>query len=222
MFTHKFASQTELINESRKLTKAEQAKLISELDKYLQTDVATYIVKGRSPKEGFFPKLDFLAMFADRMDNLSVHPFVWIEVPNPTPKKVKRLETVSDAVYKNQGLVYQKWREVLIDYQMAGNDVIFKEFMRDTGTFLAYFLEYYKRAKNDAKQHPDVNIWMDMLRGDLDLKQDWFKVVFEDLLTLAAGMSSPYSDIPCDVTELKTTFYDAMKAVKRDGFGGMR
>lgn len=222
MFTHEYSLDIATLYQEGKLSKAAKTQAFDTLRKFVAKDIATYVVSSRAPKENFYPKLHILTLFVDLMQNISAHPFVWIPIPNPTPKKIKRLEAVSDAVYRNQGIVFQKWREVVIDYQMAGNDVIFKELMRDFGTFIAYFLEYIKRAQKDAKQHPNVGMWMQMLLGELDLKQDWFKLVYEDMLTLAAGMSSEYSKVPADVTELKTAFYDAMKDAKRQGYLGMK
>lgn len=175
----------------------------------------------RNHKEDFYPQLKLIPVFNALVADLSNFPVNMIELRKKDNEFA--LGQSCNHLYTNQSLVGKAWRDVQIDYLCAFNDVIHKEFLRDFATLLATVTEYRKFVNNKGKQCDQrIRKWYDDVLSQFDHKRskdEWFKLVLEDLLTLAAGCTTKGSPIPCDLTEYRIffskSFDQASKSVKQ-------
>ena len=169
----------------------------------------------RNHKEDFLPKLELIPIFNKLVEDLSNYPVNMIQLRKKDNEYALSLSC--DPLYKHQSLIGKHWREVQIDYQLASNNVIFLEFLKDSAMVIATAIEYRKFVNLKGKQCDQrIRDWYNEVFSTFNhklSKQEWFSIVLEDLLSLAAGFEPKHqSGVPCDLTEWRIFFSKSFDA----------
>ncbi len=175
---------------------------------------------GRNHKENFTPDMSMYLTFSKMMEQLQKYHVFDVKLRGDKPAKQeadeRRLMADLDPVYRHQGHVVRAWREIQVDYQLAGNNIIFNETLKDYASFFAYLTEYQKLSNRLLKKEPRLlEIYVDIFKP-FNAKANLFGLAFEEALTLCAGGSSKHNGVPAHLFESKKLFWDTFKEATKD------
>lgn len=175
---------------------------------------------GRNAKEDFYPSMSLYLSFNKMIEELQVYQVFNValrgsELKKPDLQKQEKDERALiskfDPVYRNQGHVVRAWREIQVDYQLAGNNVIFNEVLKDYANFFAYLTIFQKLSNRLLSQEPRLHKLYKEIMKPFDTKAKLFSIALEEALTLCAGSTSKHSGVPTSLVEAKKIFWDTFK-----------
>ncbi len=217
-----------LLQKQKELSVTEAQDFIKKTqDKFLfNADVAAYLTgyrlidgalvrdtDARDHTQGVMPKLSGLTLFPEIMFKLSLYAPAYLETKNK--KDDKKVNDLAEPLYDKQDIPAALWREVEINYFMASNEVIYTEFIRDYGRFLASIEEVRKYIMQKCNQDKRVKDFYFDIFKDYDHKTEWFDFVMDDLTQLAKGFKKTPEFFPPDLTEWRTLFWNAHKEQRK-------
>lgn len=173
---------------------------------------------GRNHKEGYKPLPMGILKFQKMVDRLAEYQVFNVELRGKTgtkqEKDEKTLMNLYDPVFRQQGHVFRAWQEILVDYQLGQNSVIFSEVLKDYANFIGYLTEYKKLVNKHLKSEKRLmDIYNDIL-SDFDPKYNWFGFALEDAMLLSCVDKD--AKVPCDLSGLKKEFWTKVKESSKE------
>lgn len=180
------------------------------------SDVPTIVpnIEARNLEKDYLPQLQGLDFFPKIVRKLNQFPANTIEARNK--KDYESLWAMAYEIFDKHSLCTSLWREVEITYFMAFNDVIYKEMIKAFANFISTFEEVRKFIFKKAKQDKRIEkFYLDLFEG-YDPKTEWFSFLVEDLKVFSSSFESKHRELPEDLLELRTLFWNTHKAKRSD------